>query len=224
MIEKFTILFGKLKIKCLTADREFIGFKWFSYLLDQEIHFRIRVKENFTVISSKGKKAPIKALFRNLRKGEVRVLSRQRMICGVRVFIVGQKLHSGKYLILVTDKNPETAMDDYRLCWEIETLFSCLKTRGFNFESTHITKLELIEKMVAVMAIAFCRCHITGEWLHVQRPITIKKHGRCAISIFRYGMNCLRHIALNPKDNKHMYNQVLSLLSGALENYAVNSV
>jgi hypothetical protein len=223
IIEKFILLFGKSKIKCLTADREFIGFKWFTYLLTQGIQFRIRVKENFTVTSSKGREAPIKALFRNLRQGEVRVLSRPRLICGVRVFIIGQKLPSGKYLILVTDSNPETAMDDYRLRWEIETLFACLKTRGFNFESTHLTKLDRIEKLVAVLAITFSWCHITGEWLHEQTPIKIKKHGRRAVSIFRYGLNLLREIVFNLNDNKRKYNQVVRLLSIRLDNAALNS-
>ena len=223
VIQKFVLLFGKNKIKCLTADREFIGFKWFTYLLSEGIHFRIRVKENFTVTSSKGTKAPIKALFRNLKQGETRVLSRPRMICGVRVFIIGQKLPSGKYLILVTDTDPETAMDDYRLRWEIETLFACLKTRGFNFESTHLTKLERIDKLVAVLAITFSWCHITGEWLHEQTPIKIKKHGRRAVSIFRYGLNWLREIVLNLNDNKRRYNQALQLLSVWL-NAAPNSI
>ena len=213
IIEKFVSLFGVEKIKYLTADREFIGFKWFTYLLNKCIHFRIRVKDNFQVTSSKGKQSPIKALFRNLKKGEVRILKKPRKICGVRVFIIGQKLSSGEYLILVTDVNPETAMDDYRLRWEIETLFACLKTRGFNFESTHLTKLDRINKLVAVLAITFSWCHITGEWLHQQKPIKIKAHGRPAVSIFRYGLDCLREIVLNLLDNKRRYNQVLRLLS-----------
>lgn len=128
VIKKFSFLFGNNKIKCLTADREFIGFKWFTYLLQTGTHFRIRVKSNFSVISSKGRKAPIKALFCNLKPGEIRTLSKKRKICGVNVFIVGQKLTTGKDLILVTDKKPETAMDDHRIRWEIETLFACLKT------------------------------------------------------------------------------------------------
>ena len=218
VIESFIHLFGETKIKCLTGDREFIGFQWFTYLLIHGIPFRMRVKENFVVTSSKGRKAPIKALFRNLRQGgEERVLSRPRKICGVNVFIVGKKLISGEYLIVVTDAKPETAMDDYCLRWGIETLFGCLKTRGFNFESTHLTKLDRINKLVAVLAIAFSWCHITGEWLHEQKPIKIKKHGRLAVSIFRYGLNWLREIVLNPIDSKHKFDQVVRLLSIRLD-------
>jgi len=36
-------------------------------------------------------------------------------------------LPSGEYLILATDKNPETALEDYKKRWCIETLFQYLK-------------------------------------------------------------------------------------------------
>ncbi len=217
LIEKFIRLFGKEKIRCLTADREFIGYKWFAYLLNEKIPFRIRIKDNFKVTSSKGNQVAIKLLFRNLKPGEKRILRRPRKICEVSVFIIGQKLPTGEYLILVTDKHPESAMDDYRLRWEIETLFACLKTRGFNFEATHMTKLDRIDKLVAVLAITFSWCHITGEWLNNQKPIKIKRHGRPAVSIFRYGLNWIREIVLNLSDNKRRYNQVVRLLSVRLK-------
>lgn len=216
LLKQFTNLFGLEKLRCLTADREFIGYKWFSYLLTHKIPFRIRIKDNFIVTSSKGNQVPIKVLFRNLKIGCVRILKRPRKICGVKVYIVGSKLPSGEYILIVTDKHPESAMDDYLLRWEIETLFACLKTRGFNFEATHITKLERIEKLTAVLAIAFCWCHITGEWLHQQKPIKIKKHGRRITSIFKHGLNWLREIVLNPSDNRSRFNKVIRLLDQRL--------
>ncbi len=216
LMEKFTTLFGLEKLSCLTADREFVGFKWFDYLLKNKIPFRIRIRDNFNVTSSKGNQVSIKVLFRNLKAGSVRILKKPRKICGVKVFIVGSKLPSGEFIILVTDKNPESAMDDYLLRWEIETLFACLKTRGFNFEATHITKLERIEKLTAVLAITFCWCHVTGEWLHKQKPIKIKKHGRRATSIFKYGLNWLREIVLNLSDYRSRFKQVIRLLDKRL--------
>ncbi len=218
LLTKFIMLFGSHKIKCLTADREFIGKKWFIHLLTASISFRIRVKNNFIVTSSKGNPAKVKTLFRNLKPGEARLLKGQRKICGVKLYIIGAKLPDGKYLILVTDKEPEKALDDYALRWEIETLFSCLKTRGFNFESTHMTRLDRINKLVAVLAIAFCWCHITGEWLHEQKAIKLKKHGRRAVSIFRYGLDRLREILFNIEDHKCQYNQMIRLFARRLDN------
>ena len=94
----------------------------------------------------------------------------------------------------------------------VETLFGCLKNRGFNFESTHMAKPERISKLVALLAIAFCWCHIAGEWLNSQKPIKIKKHGRKAISIFRYGLDELRQILLNISEKMESFKKMIALL------------
>jgi hypothetical protein len=61
--------------------------------------------------------------------------------------------------------------------WEIETLFSCLKGRGFNLEDTRITKLIRIKRLLVVAVVAFAWAHRTGEWRHENvKPIRIKKH------------------------------------------------
>jgi len=36
-------------------------------------------------------------------------------------------------------------MDDYKRRWEIEVLFQCLKSRGFNFEETHLKDEERLK-------------------------------------------------------------------------------
>lgn len=78
-----------------------------------------------------------------------------------------------------------------------QTLFGCLKGRGFNFEDTHITDHERIKKLFALLAIAFCWCHKIGEWRHEFHPIKIKKHGRPAISFFRYGLDFIIGSVMN---------------------------
>ncbi|WP_153560786.1 transposase, partial [Acinetobacter baumannii] len=76
------------------------------------------------------------------------------------------------------------------LRWEIETLFSCLKGRGFNLENTRLTDPRRVKKLIAVLAISFCWCYLTGEWQHDQKKaIKIKKHGRLSMSLFRYGLD-----------------------------------
>ena len=134
------------------------------------------------------------------------------MVLGHELFIVGSRLPNGEYLILATNNDPELAIKDYSQRWEIETLFGCLKSRGFRFESTHMTNPERNSKLLALLAIAFCWCHITGEWLHSQKPIKIKKHGRKAISIFRYGLDQLREILLNISNRMRDFKKMVLLL------------
>ncbi len=212
LMERFLRIFGKAKILCLTADREFVGHKWFSYLLKQAISFCIRIRENMSVSNARGIPVQAKTLFRDLPIGEVRVLKGRRLVCGVNVFVVGLRLPDGEYLILVTDKAPETAMETYARRWEIETLFGCLKSRGFRFEDTHLTEPERINKLVALLAITFCWCHFTGEWVHQQKTIPIKKHGRKAKSIFRLGLDHLREMLLNISEKMQNFKKTILLL------------
>jgi hypothetical protein len=86
--------------------------------------------------------------------------------------------------------NASMLFSDYALRWEIETLFSCLKGRGFNLENTRLTDPRRVKKLIAVLAISFCWCYLTGEWQHNQKKaIKIKKHGRLSMSLFRYGLD-----------------------------------
>ena len=113
-------------------------------------------------------------------------------------------------------------MEDYKKRWEIETLFGCLKTRGFNFESTHLTDMERITRLVAVLAIAFSWCHITGEWAQTQKPIKIKKHGRKTKSIFRYGLDILREILFNMNGKIRNFKKMVDLLGKSLGSSALD--
>ncbi len=68
------------------------------------------------------------------------------------------------------------------------------KTRGFCLLTTHFTDAKRLSKLLALMTLALCWAVKTGEWLHQHRPIKVKKHGRKAKSIFRYGLDYLRSI------------------------------
>ena len=45
LIQRFISIFGKDRIVNVFADREFIGEQWFTWLIEQEINFCIRVKK-----------------------------------------------------------------------------------------------------------------------------------------------------------------------------------
>ena len=45
LIQRFIAIFGKDRIVNVFADREFIGEQWFTWLIEQDINFCIRVKK-----------------------------------------------------------------------------------------------------------------------------------------------------------------------------------
>ncbi|WP_152006494.1 IS4 family transposase [Desulfoluna spongiiphila] len=197
LLNRLISTFGVDRIQSLTADREFVGQKWFNWLNGKNIPYVIRIRENFYVSSRKGNRVKVKELFKGLKNGESRIIQGKRRLCGVPLHLVGMKVKPKEYLILVTNKSPKVASEEYKQRWSIETLFGCLKIRGFNFEDTHITEPSRIMNLTALLAVTFTWCHLTGEWKATAEPIPLKKHGRRAISFFRYELDALREIFLS---------------------------
>ena len=195
LLNKFIEIFGTNKIDCLLADREFIGTEWFNYLICQnKIIIRIRVKDCEYINKKNGDSAPLENFFRNIKIGQQKVLHQKRCLWGYWLYIAGTKSIKGDLVIVVTQERPGTAIKDYAKRWEIETLFKCLKSSGFNFEDTHLKDIDRISKLMAILTIAFCWAYITGEWMNTKKPIKLKSHGRKEKSVFRYGLDCLGEI------------------------------
>lgn len=197
LLDEFGRQFGFASIAYLCADREFIGKDWFRYLRRQGIACRIRIRANTQVTNGRGHRVAARHLFRHGRVGQGEVLGGARLIWGERWHVTGMRRPRGEYVIVVSERETQTALADYARRWEIETLFGCLKTRGFCLEATHVTEPERLKKLLALVALAFCWAHVTGEWLSAHKPLPIKQHGRKAVSIFRHGLDHLRRILCN---------------------------
>jgi hypothetical protein len=213
LIERFLSIFGEGKIDFITGDREFIGKEWSSYLISKSINFYIRIKGNERTHTKSRKNVPIKNLFRSSKKFDPKHLDGKRKLWGVDVYIVGMKIIND-YVIIATNSEPTIALFEYRKRWSIETMFGALKTRGFNFEDTHLNIIERVSKLLALMSIAFAWACVTGEWHNrAISPIKRKKHGRLAKSIFRTGLDILRTIFLGTKTNAIKIQEVVNFLS-----------
>jgi hypothetical protein len=67
-----------------------------------------------------------------------------------------------------------------KLCKALHNAFKALKSSGFNIEHTHLTDIERINKLFALVLVAFAWAYKAGIFLNSIRPIKIKKHGRRA--------------------------------------------
>jgi hypothetical protein len=213
LINRFIERFGKSRIAGLLGDREFIGNEWVSWLLKEKIPFCLRLKSNTITTNSRGLEVDIEALFYDLPPGEQRLLQGKRKLWKQEVYLSGLRLLNGEFLIVATDKLLEEPISLYGKRWQIETLFGCLKSKGFGFEETHLTKPERIEKLMVLLTITFCWAHRIGEWRHEAKAIVIKKHGRKLQSYFRYGLDYLRDILLNEiHQTMETFSKLLNLL------------
>lgn len=215
LVSRFTKEFGLPAIRFLCADREFIGERWVRWLRRSKIDFRIRVRNNTRLTNRNGQTVAARTLFRQLPIQQELILPNSVTVWKQRLAVSGMRLADGDYLIVITPQHCPTAIRDYALRWEIETLFGCLKSRGFNLEETHLTDPKRIEKLFAVLTLAFCWAICVGEWLVSFKPLKIKKHGRLARSVFRSGLDHLRRIlcSLEGKSQQIAFKEVAQLLS-----------
>lgn len=182
---------GVDKIEALLADREFIGNEWFNFLIADKIPFVIRVKQNTTVNIDGSRKLRVGNLCKLL--GRKRLAGYPVWLWGNSLYVsVGRKRGAKEPMIVVSGFYTDKALAMYRRRWEIETMFGCLKTKGFRMEDTHITDADKIEKLMFVLAIAFCWAYRNGDLLAIENPIKLKAHGRKAKSLFRVGLDCIR--------------------------------
>jgi hypothetical protein len=192
-LELFLQLFDKAQITTLVADRECVGKQWLAWLTKEQVPFQIRVKESFQA-TSRGRTSALREWFRHATPERPLVLKRPCQMWGAAYYLSGCRLPSGGDLILVSPTYEPEALAQYAQRWGIETLFAALKTRGFHLEDTHVTHEERLQKLFALLALAFAGCHQAGLWLNAQQPLKKKKHGRLPYSHFRRGLDCLRRL------------------------------
>lgn len=200
IIERFISLFGKDCIAGILADREFASGALFCWLNKENLPFYIRIKEGSWLKIKNEKFHIAKKLFNHLNAKEKGIFGMNVTLFGANVYLAGSRSERGELMIVATNQCPKNAISCYLRRWEIETLFSCLKGRGFRFEDTHLTKLDRIEKLMALLTIGFCWAHKTGEWRAMIKPILFKKHKdsqRPQNSFFRYGFDFIREIILS---------------------------
>lgn len=213
MINRFISWFGRANILGVLADREFIGKAWFKHLKKQKIPFYIRVKSNTKVTNSQGTPVNASHLFHDLKPNEKRYLG-LRKLYGMTLYITAARANEdSELMIIVSEQSDPNAIDIYLNRWPIETFFFCLKSRGFNFEETRVFQRHRLKKLIAILAIGYAWAIKIGLWLHHVKPIKLKKHGRPALSVFRYGLDWIIDTFMQASAMKiSMLNQFIAII------------
>lgn len=177
LMERFLQVFGAGRIAALLADREFIGEDWLRWLQKNGIPFHQRLKRDTRVPNAWNRMMRLDELLGSLAPGESHRLPGRRPVWGCFVHLSALRLDDGEFLFVASSGAPQAeALDAYADRWQVETLFGCLKTRGFNFEDTPLTDPERLSKMMGLLALAFAWVYRTGGVLHDKdQPVPFKK-------------------------------------------------
>lgn len=174
-----------------------MGEKWFRFLKKQKIPFIIRIKKNSIAGGIRQYyQIPILELWKGRGRAQS-IINYPVLIWGHLLYVsIVQRKGAKEPMIVASNHEFLNAVILYRKRWEIETLFGCLKTRGFRMKDTHMTAPERIEKLLFILAIAFSWSYKLGAVQEAENPIPLKSHGRLSKSLFRLGLDCLRAILI----------------------------
>lgn len=198
LIERYLRLFGVNSISMLLADREFIGNKWFEFLVDNDIPFAIRVPEKLLVMLDGGQLVSLALMtrhrpqLRRLPQFRGRFNDMAERFAGTLGF-AAKRRHDGTLIIVASNRHPLAALATYKKRWQIECLFGDTKTRGFNMEDTKLTQPAKLSLLLAVIALAIAWVRACAKAVRPNGYIPRAKHGYRRKSWFRLGLDTLRH-------------------------------
>jgi hypothetical protein len=216
ILEKFIDEFGATSIRFVTADREFCSKDWLTYLIDRKISYRLRIKANYQITNARGELIRASKLCRTLKINERIELRGKRSLWGQAVFVAVCRKAGADQVLIISSEQSGKILLEYGERWKIETLFGILKTRGFRLEDTHITEIERISKLLALLTIAVSWAMLAGELEVQSTPLKTKKHGKLEKSVFRLGFETLRNCFCQLTTNfrqKQRFQQLTLLLS-----------
>jgi hypothetical protein len=185
-------------IRVLAMDREFGGKQWLAWLDQQEVGYVVRIKKN-TIVG--------RLLAEEHAKGRGRKPGNRQRIYGVKgldLFFSCKRMQKdgrATHLFVISNRfQGEEALELYRQRWGIERLFGHLKQKGFDLEATHLSNPAKLEKLFAVVVLAFlfsfawgCHLRATG------RKVSVTANRK---SLFRLGLEDLLRL-LDPPPNNH---------------------
>lgn len=207
LVKWFSSNFDKSRILCIYADREFPSIDFITWLLarEQGINFIFRCKSSVTA-SDGSKRISLTKLYHNLcnMPNKAKVDSHIRRIFGNRLYISARLNEANELAILVSNQYHQDPFVLYARRWMIENMFGKFKIKGFNVESTHLTKHNRLSSLFTLIAIAYCYSCKIGSIANSIRPIKIKKlkrntalWGTPEFSLFNYGFYLLKNIVIS---------------------------
>lgn len=192
----------------LIADREYVGTKWFKYLIENEIDFIIRLKSGTykeAVDQSEGRS--YEQLCSKVKRSKVagKVLNKSFVLEDMLLsFVVlkNRKLHADDplvYLVTSLREPARSVAEKYRMRWKIEAFFKHMKTNGFSLEAMNLGTESRCQLLMAVVVFAYVISIKQG--LKSYRKVRMKLYSDGSEereeSVFRHGINSLMRFCAN---------------------------
>jgi hypothetical protein len=197
-----------LAYNVLIADREYLGTKWFRYLIDSEIDFIIRLKSGTykEAVDQAGGRG-YEDMRSKVKRSKVasKILSKpfvlKDMLLNFVVFKNRRKDAEEPLVYLVTNlqEPARTIADKYGMRWKIESFFKHMKTNGFALEEMNLGTESRCRLLMAIVVFSYVLSIKEGlkTYSKVRVKLYLDGSEEMEESVFRRGINSLLRFCAN---------------------------
>lgn len=204
----------------LIADREYIGTRWFKYLLDNEISFIIRLKSGtYREVVDQANGRSYKGLCSKVKRSKVasKILSKPFVLEEMLLnFVVLKNRRQDAeeplvYLVTNLQESARTIADRYGMRWKIEAFFKHMKTNGFSLENMNLGTEARCRLLMAIVVFSYVIS--IKEGLKAYRKVRAKLYSdgteEMEESVFRCGINSLMRFCANLQNFcRHIFGKI----------------
>ena len=139
---------------------------------------RLRLKADLLVFEDGGESTVAQYFARGERMLTDVELTAKRV--RTNIGMVHEDGHPEPWFIAMSDAPTTAKTFDYGLRWGIEAMFSDFKSRGFGLEDSQLQRVDRMDRLILIMALALYWAVSTGMWAaeNAALPVEKKRKGR----------------------------------------------
>ena len=89
--------------------------------------------------------------------------------------------HPEPWFIAMSDAPTTAKTFDYGLRWGIEAMFSDFKSRGFGLEDSQLQRVDRMDRLILIMALALYWAVSTGMWAAENAALPVEKKRKARV-------------------------------------------
>ena len=141
--------------------------------------WRLRLKADLLVFEDGGESTVAECFARNERMLTDVELTAKRV--RTNIGMVHEDGHPEPWFIAMSDAPTTAKTFDYGLRWGIEAMFSDFKSRGFGLEDSQLQRVDRMDRLILVMALALYWAVSTGMWASENAALPVEKKRKARV-------------------------------------------
>lgn len=141
--------------------------------------WRLRLKADLLVFEDGGESTVVQCFVRGERMLTDVGLTAKRV--RTNIGMVHEEGHPEPWFIAMSDAPTTAKTFDYGLRWGIEAMFSDFKSRGFGLEDSQLQRVDRMDRLILIMALALYWAVSTGMWAAENAALPVEKKRKARV-------------------------------------------